>query len=311
MLKKLKRTHTEFLKELLIKNIHYNTSKLIILSEYNGINKKIKISNKYGEGEMFAESLLKGFNLSINGSLNKHEYFINMLIEKFPDYETYFKIISKYISNHKEIFIEDKYGICKTTPNSLLKLNIPTIELAVNKTEYFINRAKEIHGDIYDYTLVDYKNCRTKIKIICKEHGIFEQTPDSHLSKRGCKICNCPTYTLSNWIKLSNNSKDFNNYMVYIIKCWNENEEFYKIGRTYRDIKFRMNQIPYETKIISKIEGDVNYIFNLEIDLLNYHKKIKNNKYRPKIKFKGSNECFYIIDLNYINKNERKNIKAM
>lgn len=56
--------------------------------------------------------------------------------------------------------------------------------------EQLIKRAKEIHGDKYDYSLVDYKNSKTKIKIICPIHGIFEQSPDSHLRGRGCPICN-------------------------------------------------------------------------------------------------------------------------
>ena len=57
--------------------------------------------------------------------------------------------------------------------------------------EYFINKAKEIHGDKYDYSKVEYKNTRTKICIICPEHGEFWQTPHAHISgKAGCPICN-------------------------------------------------------------------------------------------------------------------------
>jgi hypothetical protein len=53
-----------------------------------------------------------------------------------------------------------------------------------------INRAKETHGDKYDYSLVKYESFSTKIKIICPDHGIFEQTPANHLSgKRGCPSC--------------------------------------------------------------------------------------------------------------------------
>ena len=54
--------------------------------------------------------------------------------------------------------------------------------------EDFIERAKLFHNNKYDYSLVEYKNARTKIKIICPIHGIFEQTPDNHL-KYGCKFC--------------------------------------------------------------------------------------------------------------------------
>ncbi len=42
---------------------------------------------------------------------------------------------------------------------------------------------------MYDYSLVDYYNFGTNVKIICRTHGIFEQTPRSHLSGRGCQLC--------------------------------------------------------------------------------------------------------------------------
>ena len=56
-------------------------------------------------------------------------------------------------------------------------------------TDIFIKRAKEIHGDIYDYSLVKYTNAKTRIEIICKEHGKFTQIPYNHLSGKGCKEC--------------------------------------------------------------------------------------------------------------------------
>lgn len=55
--------------------------------------------------------------------------------------------------------------------------------------EEFISKAKIIHGGKYDYSLVEYINNSTKIKIICLLHGIFEQVPFSHLGKRGCPKC--------------------------------------------------------------------------------------------------------------------------
>ena len=42
------------------------------------------------------------------------------------------------------------------------------------KTKWFIFRALWIHGNKYDYSLVNYINCKTPVKIICPEHGIFE-----------------------------------------------------------------------------------------------------------------------------------------
>lgn len=48
---------------------------------------------------------------------------------------------------------------------------------------------KEAHGDRYDYSLVKYKNIDTKVNIICKEHGIFRQSPYHHQRGNGCPKC--------------------------------------------------------------------------------------------------------------------------
>lgn len=54
----------------------------------------------------------------------------------------------------------------------------------------FIQKAREIHGDKYDYSHVIYTNVKTKVKIICPLHGVFQQTPDKHLhGKCGCPVC--------------------------------------------------------------------------------------------------------------------------
>ena len=56
----------------------------------------------------------------------------------------------------------------------------------------FIQKAKEIHGGIYDYSKVEYINQQTKVCIICKKHGEFWQTPANHTNKRlhqGCPEC--------------------------------------------------------------------------------------------------------------------------
>ncbi len=53
----------------------------------------------------------------------------------------------------------------------------------------FIEKAMKVHGDKYDYSRVDYKTNRTKIKIICKTHGEFLKRADNHLSGQGCPKC--------------------------------------------------------------------------------------------------------------------------
>ena len=56
-------------------------------------------------------------------------------------------------------------------------------------TEDFIKKARIIHGNIYDYSNVEYINKRTKVCIICPEHGEFWQRPGDHLSGNGCYYC--------------------------------------------------------------------------------------------------------------------------
>lgn len=55
--------------------------------------------------------------------------------------------------------------------------------------EIFINRAKEIYGDYYDYGLVEYKTLINRVTIICPVHGVFQQTPKRFLRGHHCKIC--------------------------------------------------------------------------------------------------------------------------
>ena len=56
-------------------------------------------------------------------------------------------------------------------------------------TKEFIKKAREVHGDRYDYSKVEYEGTSTKICIICKKHGEFWQTPYSHLNGHGCSKC--------------------------------------------------------------------------------------------------------------------------
>jgi len=67
-------------------------------------------------------------------------------------------------------------------------------------TEEFIAQAKEVHGDKYDYSCVQYEGMHTKVDLFCLEHGKFALTPTHHVHRRmGCVQCNCgieaKTYT--------------------------------------------------------------------------------------------------------------------
>jgi len=80
--------------------------------------------------------------------------------------------------------------------------------------EQFINESRIVHGDKYDYSLVKYKSNKDKVKIICPEHGVFEQSPQDHLKNHGCPLCsNNKNYTTSEFInklkKIYENKYDY------------------------------------------------------------------------------------------------------
>lgn len=59
-----------------------------------------------------------------------------------------------------------------------------------NTQNNFIERAKYKHGDKYDYSLVIYTGLRHKVKIICNNHGVFEQMAQAHIvNGQGCPTC--------------------------------------------------------------------------------------------------------------------------
>lgn len=61
-------------------------------------------------------------------------------------------------------------------------------KLRSTKSE-FVEKAKTIHGDNFDYNSVDYTNNETKVVIICRKHGEFKQVPYNHLMGQGCPKC--------------------------------------------------------------------------------------------------------------------------
>jgi predicted nucleic acid-binding Zn-ribbon protein len=56
--------------------------------------------------------------------------------------------------------------------------------------EQFVTKARAVHGDRYDYSLVEYRTAHKSVTIVCPDHGPFLQRPDAHLHQRqGCPTC--------------------------------------------------------------------------------------------------------------------------
>lgn len=103
-------------------------------------------------------------------------------------------IESSYINVNKKMDIKClKHGIIfKQTPIGHFKSKNPCPICnghMKSNTEEFAKKARKIHGDKYDYSVVEYKNCDTVVDIICPQHGVFKQSPFNHLSGNGCPEC--------------------------------------------------------------------------------------------------------------------------
>ena len=124
-----------------------------------------------------------------------NDKFIERAREKYGNKYDYSRV--HYVNNSTKVsIICPKHGVFKKTPSNFWSgSECPKCteerlgrEFEIN-TEKFIKRAMEIHGDSYEYSMVDYKNNSTKVNIICPIHGVFQQRPADHLSGQGCPKC--------------------------------------------------------------------------------------------------------------------------
>lgn len=200
--------------------------------------------------------------------------------------------ISIYCPVHKEIFT--------VNPRSHW-LEGTRCEKCFNddRLEKYLKDIKEIHNNKYDYSLVEFKyESNFKIKIICPYHDVFEQDAWNHFNGQGCPKCASLTigYSYTNFKK----SCDKNNNglgILYILRCFNETELFYKVGITSLSIKARYDskqRMPYDYEIVQEISDIPKNIWELEKYLKRY--SLQNNlRYTPKIYFCGQQtECYQI-----------------
>lgn len=101
----------------------------------------------------------------------------------------------------KSVYKNNKTKLILICKNHEEFLQVPTSHLSgigckkcydekrVCNIEKFVQKAKAVHGDKYDYSKSVYKRSHAKLIIVCKKHGDFLQTPNSHLNGSGCKKC--------------------------------------------------------------------------------------------------------------------------
>lgn len=128
--------------------------------------------------------------------MNKTQNFIEKAKELFPEYDYSKSIYTK--AREKLIVICPEHGEFLVSPDNHInkKSGCPLckgkkIRKTVTKkaANTFIEKARHIHGNKYDYSKVNYIDSHTKVCIICLEHGEFWQSPNNHLNGNNCPLC--------------------------------------------------------------------------------------------------------------------------
>ena len=207
-----KLTTEEFIKKA--KAVHGNKYDYSLV-DYKDNKTKVKIiCPEHGIFWQLTSNHLRGRGCS-KCNVNKHKLITGEFIKKASKIHNnrYDYSLVDYINNSTKIkIICPEHGIFEQTPNNhythgCFKCST-TYKLT---TKEFIKKAKLKHNNKYNYSLIDYEDSKTKVKIICPEHGIFEQQPYAHLNGQGCKICS-GKYKYSNSefikkVKLKHNNK--------------------------------------------------------------------------------------------------------
>lgn len=185
-----KNTNHEFVMKA---NIVHNERYGYLKSDYINCDTKVIITcSNHGDFLQTPDSHLRGSGCPSCGGTKKSttEEFIVKANEIHRNYYDYSKV--EYISQYVNVMI-----ICNTHGDFLQKPSIHLGGYGCSKcsgmyqptTEEFITKAQIKHNLKYDYSQTIYINAKTKITIICKKHGKFEQTPNDHLNGRGCAKC--------------------------------------------------------------------------------------------------------------------------
>lgn len=126
--------------------------------------------------------------------MNKTEEFIKKANTKHGDTYYYSKVEYKKSSENVIIICKIHGEFPQLPPNHLKGYGCKkcgterTANNCRSNTNEFIEKAILKHGDLYDYSKVEYKKSNDYVIIICKTHGEFLQTPQKHLCG-GCIKC--------------------------------------------------------------------------------------------------------------------------
>jgi len=160
----------------------------------------------------------------------------------------------------------------------------------------FIKRAREVHGDTYDYSATVYRTDKTKVNIICQHHGMFSQRPNAHLRGQGCKPCNNTGRYSHTMFDRKPELKEIPS-IFYIVKITSPLEAILKVGITKVSTyaRFKGGYSGLEIEVLHEVKLPLYDAFKLERLVLT-----SLTRKTPKQKFYGWTECLALDQLNAI-----------
>lgn len=237
---------------------------------------------------------------------SKTEYSIFMLKQRYPNIEdvcSFEKYEYKTALTYTTVVCRE-HGEYRTKPNWLMSRGNQCQHCAIHErskkqnlgADEFIRRSKLRFGELYDYSKVEYLDCRKSVKLVCKKHGDFEVIAYQHSNgEQGCQKCG---KEVEREFYANNHS---NGSSVYLLKMTSKDSEFYKIGLSSR-VNKRVCDIARESSCVVEIVykqhfNDPMEAWDTEETLL---LEFKDMSYKPKETFRGYTECFKFDDIDNV-----------
>ena len=159
--------------------------------------------------------------------LQREKIFLKKANNLNKEYISFSKV--HYINNRTPVtFIDKEYGEFQMTPSNFLKgqdcfqrRNSKISSTKQQTTEWFIEEARKIHGNLYNYSKTVYTGAHNKVIIIDPIYGEFEQEANVHLKgsghpKRGViKQAELQTYSTEKFLSLAKDAHPDNPYLDY------------------------------------------------------------------------------------------------
>jgi len=168
-------------------------TKVQIICDVHGIFEQIPYRHVIGAGCPKCVNKKSQYQF-IKECNEKHNYEYDYSLVKYFNCTQNIKIICKVHGEFKQ-----------NAEHHLRGCKCPKCQGCFKDIKLFIEQSNDIHSNRYDYSIAEYVNNRTKVKIICEKHGVFEQIPKHHLKGSGCPLCTNNSKGENSIVRLLNN----------------------------------------------------------------------------------------------------------